>query len=178
MGRIDALISKADIASVGDVSDTVKEEIFLPFIRSAQDVDVKPVIGNVGWTYILKNKDTEEVQALLDGGEYEYSGSTYSFTGLRYALAHFAYSRYMVRRSVKDTRFGAVVKTTDVSEPADYKALAAIARDHSATAVAYLNEVLEYMRRNSDKFQNIIGEGKKETPRGPVGIHFVDRFER
>lgn len=170
VNQIDILIGKSDIEVYAQVSILASAEKQLNhFILAAQNLDIKPFLGNAFWTDILSHFRDDKYQFLLTGGEYVYEDSTYSFSGLKAALSSYTYSRYVLTRNVQDTAFGMVNKVSEFSEPASDKYLSLISNQHKMAGQAYLNEVDEFLRRKKDTYPLYKNESCTEGEKRPKG---------
>jgi len=167
MSEITLLIQAKDIQPYAQIAVTAREETMLhPHILSAQNVDVRPVIGNALMTDIIENYTEEKYKILLDGGTYSVDGTAYTFQGLKAAIACFAYARYLPSKQVVDTAFGAVTKVSEYSEPADPKILSTIISSKKSEGSAYLAECIDYIRNNEDYEYDLFEKNKsKDIPK-------------
>lgn len=166
--QIDILIGKGDIEAYAQVSILANVEKQLNhYILAAQNLDVKPFLGNAFWTDLMEKHREDPYKLLLSGGTYTYNDVIYSFSGLKAAIASYTYSRYVLTRNAQDTAFGIVNKTTDFSEPVSDKYLSLISNQHKMAGQAYLNEVDEFLKRNLSDYPlyktESCNEGKKRT---------------
>lgn len=178
--QLDVLIGRVDVQPYAQVAINSSEEKFLtPATLEAQNMDLKPALGNIFWTDILAKKTEEKYVLLLDGGEYDDSaGNTLTFQGLKAALACFSYSRYLDSRTVIDTSFGAVSKASEFSDKADPKSIAVMVAKKKAVGQKYLEEVIDFLNEKSDEYDLWEKECKsKEQPYGPsvVKIRAIGR---
>jgi hypothetical protein len=176
---LDLLIGREEVAAVAQLSSNTKISTLQTHILNAQNIDCKQVLGNAAWTDLIKNKDEEKYQDLLNGKEYEYNGQTLSFVGLKYAIANYTFARYLLQKNVNDASFGAVVKTTDVSEPADAKSIAIQVAEKKSVGQMYLNECVAFMSAFPEVYDIYNGQFQKPSasPKGVASIHFVDRYK-
>lgn len=127
----------------------IDEAIGERYIEEAELQDVKSILGDALFFDIVDHQ--EKYALLLDGGTYEYKGEKRGFSGLKCALAYYAWAR-MVKSSVNHlTRFGFVSKNDDYSRPVEWKERQVAYNDAYAVADGYMQECMEYL-----KSQNII----------------------
>jgi hypothetical protein len=144
------LVVKADFAPHVQVSEHGNfAGLMNTHILHAQLYDVRPVLGDTFYADMVLNLTDPNYVALLDGGEYTYQGKTYFFQGVKKAIVHYAYSRYALRGSVQDTASGLVKKANHSSETLDIKEYTKEAEYHKNLAVAVMNEVVLYLKRNT-----------------------------
>jgi len=162
---LDILIEASDIRPYAQISILLKQEDQLhPYILSAQNLDIKPVLGNAFWTDLLTNRTLEKYKALLDGGTYTKDGETLSYAGLKAAIASYAYARYVIGKNVQDTPFGMQVKESDYSSQPSQKLLAQNSSNHSMAGQQYLAEVIDFLNENLttyDKFNSCKADKSK-----------------
>lgn len=160
---ITLLINRSDVTPYAQIAIHAREETMLqPHILAAQNVDVKPVLGNVFFTDLVVNRLQQKYVQLLEGGTYTHNGNVVTFQGLKAALACYTYARYVLAKNAVDTPFGMVAKTTENSVQADTKLLLNIASEKRSEASAYLHEVVQYLKANANTYT--LFENVKETP--------------
>jgi len=178
MPQLDILIGKSDIEPYAQVSIFATEEKQLqPYILAAQNLDIKPVLGNSFFTNLVANRNSTIYKALLEGGEYTYQSKTYSFTGLKAAIAAYTYARYVMGKNTQDTAFGFISKESEYSTPATDKALAAKSSIHTMSGQQYLDECIEFLNRNKSTYP-LYDSGKVDETKtkGNIRITGVSRF--
>lgn len=114
------------------------------FIREAEDMDVKPVIGD---SLLLAVKATpSRFQTLLDGGRYvDGSGKGKSLAGLKSALSYFVYARFVRNNDGNVTRIGFVNNNSDHSTRALDAERERAYNDAVAIGRRYLQECMEFV---------------------------------
>ena len=128
-----ALITPSEISSLA-------REVFIDdskanrFIDEAEEMDVRPVLGSKMLNYIRENVST--LGDLMNGTTYTFKDLTYTFKGLKTAIAYYAYARLIVGGDIEVTRSGMRSRDSDYSH-LDYikrtEALAAyLERSHRA----------------------------------------------
>ena len=147
------LVVKADFAPHVQVSEHGNfTGLMDTHILHAQLYDVRPVLGDSFYADMVLNMADANYVALLDGGEYTYNGKVYFFQGLKKAIVHYSYSRYAMRGGVQDTGSGLVKKANPNSEPLDMKEYTKESEYHKNLAVAVMNEVVLFLKRNSSTY--------------------------
>lgn len=92
------------------------------YIDHAQLKDVRPLLGYKFWKQIVDGVgDAGIIDALLDGGDYTYSGNTYENPGLKEVIARYAYARYALFGANTDTGFGMIVKQNQNARESSYQ---------------------------------------------------------
>lgn len=121
-------------------------------IAEAEREDLKPRLGDL--LYLALKQDAEEMTSeqrlLLLGGEWvSADGRVHYLTGIKTALAYFAYSRVIRDGNIQATRYGARVKNDDNSVQSEREERQRHYRQAFASADAYLAECLSYIRANA-----------------------------
>ena len=143
------LITKADIKPYAQIAlQSRDEEMLLPHILAAQNIDVAQVLGNSFFTDLIQNRNELKYRTLLEGGTYDYEGETKTFQGLSAAIACYTYSRYILAKNAIDTPFSVVAKTNEFSEQADAKLIMKVSSDKRSEGTMYLNQVMEFLEDN------------------------------
>lgn len=141
------IITKTDFD--GDIPITqniVNDKILKPYILQAQRFDLKQRLGAAFYQALNDNLAGAIYLTLLNGTTYTNSaGQSVSFRGIKIALAHYAYARYILESNATNTPFGTRVKSTDVSEAVSDKMLAQIAANHFNMAESLMNDVVTYL---------------------------------
>ena len=138
------IITPQDIITLcrfNDMDDSDMER----FIETAEDIDLKIQLGCDLLDKVRTNPG--EYAELLDGGRYEEKdGGLFTFSGLKKALAFYAYSRAAKQGTEILTRTGLVDKTNDYSQKADQKNREIVAKETRDVADYYMREVLQYCK--------------------------------
>lgn len=139
------ILSSEKLRAICGISASVgaKSDILERCIEQAEDFDIKSFLGNSFFTAIDKNKASYSL--LLSGGEYTYNGVTYSFKGLQYAIAWFAFARWTRVSNSQPTAFGTVVKNADSSDPVTERELATKAKEYKSCGLNYLMECKNFL---------------------------------
>lgn len=164
--------------NVRDIAANIDADRLRNFIREAENIDIRPVIGVDVWrrlseygpvqidnegTLLLDEKghpilvnttyavSDEEAKLLLGGYYTSDCGCEEYFEGLLLALGYFAYARLVREQSLNVTAYGVVIKEGELSSPADTRAIAAAALNAQNIAEAYLGNTLKYWRTVQNK---------------------------
>ena len=113
-----------------------------PYIREAENLYLKPVIGAKLYKDIEENKT--EYSILLDGGPYD--NDTKDFPGLREAMGYLVFNRFARNDQVNVTAFSLVYKVGEFSERVDDRTVVRIVNDAEKIGLEYLHQCIEYMR--------------------------------
>lgn len=142
---------------------TIDEDAAIRYIEESEMQDIKPIIGDALFYDIIEHKD--KYDTLLNGGIYESNDYKYIFSGLKVALAYYAWAR-MVKNSVNHlTRFGFVSKNDDNSSSVSWQERQAAYNDAYAVADGYMKECLEYLKAQKmlDNGKDVVQINKKRT---------------
>ena len=139
---------------VKNLSEHVDKSFVDVCIIEAQDLDLKPIIGDA---LLIKIKAfngvyTEKYKTLLNGGIYEHNGSNYEISGINTVLIYFAYARIIAGIDNKVSRAGFMQKQGDFSQHSELKERLQSSADAKNNAVNYLNECLMYLNRKQADF--------------------------
>jgi hypothetical protein len=147
---ITLLINRTDITPYAQVALHAREDDTLhSHILASQNVDIRPVLGDVFWTDIVNNYLNPNYKTLLDGGTYVNSdGNTVTFQGLKASIACFTYARYILHKNAVDTPYGMVAKVSEYSEQTDSKLIISIASEKRNEGGLYLQDTITYLREN------------------------------
>lgn len=127
------------------ISQHVDRERIDTFIREAETLDVKPVLGDM--LYIAVKRDPVRFTALLQGGVYECpDGTTRSFEGLKSALAYFVYARFVRSSDAQVSRVGFVNKDNEHTSRTNDAEKERVYNDALAIGQRYLQECMEFVR--------------------------------
>lgn len=102
------LINITDMQEYHDISDTTYTKVLNSMIVAAQLQDVSVLLGEKLFNDLLNNAGN--YTELLDGSVYTYNGVDYTNYGLKSVISHYAYARYLMFGSSKDTPYGFVDK--------------------------------------------------------------------
>ena len=106
------LINLSDIQEYKPVSSNISSiNRIEPYIMEAQDLDIKPFLGDDLYYALIEGKADAKYLLIIEGGSYENAnGNTIYFEGLRPALCYFAYARLIENNPLHVTAFGVVKK--------------------------------------------------------------------
>ena len=147
------LINKIDIADHRELSRTTQDKRINPYIEDAEFIDLKPLLGEVFYNYVIANPTEVNVVKLLDGSIYQYNDETYSQPGIKKVLAIFSYARFALHGSFAQTGYGMVEKQSQDSIPVSGTSKRDIYTKDREVAIHYWNEVERFLNRNKTDFQ-------------------------
>lgn len=110
------LITKQDIENYRNCKLSVRDEIVNPFIKNAQNEDLRKLLGNELFFDVLKNENNK-YNDLLGGCEFTVNENSYKHEGLKAVLSDFTYARFIIHGSLHVTDFGFVEKSNQDSKP-------------------------------------------------------------
>lgn len=109
------LCTVKDIADVKEFDLNTPAKKIDPIIRSAQQDDVLPLLGERLFYAVLRNP--EQYEELLNFGDYTYKDKTFVNFGLKYVIALYAHARFSKFGSATPTPYGIKEKKNpDVSD--------------------------------------------------------------
>ena len=142
------------------ISKNIENERIERCIIEAEQLYIKPRIGDALYIDLLKYVNAEEIEQatfpkeykmLLSGGNYKaiVCGEKESrmFMGLEEALNYYVYAKLIKNFDYNVTRFGgAMVKRDDYSERADIKEKLTMEKDALHTADIYMDDCLLFLK--------------------------------
>ena len=146
------LITKTDILTYRPISKSVRDALINPYIKDAERLDVRPLLGELLYRAIDKTPSNVEYIKILDPFEYTYGDYIYNHDGLKQVIALFAWSRYVYFGSNVDTGFGFVNKSTQDSEPVTIAGKKAVYLKERQTALEYWADIERYLDRNATTY--------------------------
>lgn len=136
------------------------------FIREAENMDLKPVLGDK-LLYAVKNNPSE-FAVLLNGGMYKTtSGDVHTFEGLKSALAYFTFARFVRNGDGNVTRSGFTLKDNEHSVRASEAEKERTYNDTKAIADRYLSECMDFVRVDA-KCRDCCGKENRKNGRYKV----------
>lgn len=148
------LITKEDFAGYSELSTNIREDKKLnQHILNAQELDLKPLLGFAFFHDLLKNKDSEKYQDLINGKEYRYSNIVdVNFLGLKPVLVYYSVARYTQVANVQATATGFTVKSNQYSEQPDFRMRAEMIREAESIAIGHWSNVQMFLDTHSTDF--------------------------
>jgi hypothetical protein len=102
------LVTRADISSVRQISETIYDDVLDAIIIETQIQDIQPLLGEFLFNAVMN--DPLDYEDLLDGHAYTYSDMTFQNYGLKTVIAFYVYARLKMFGSSIDTPFSTVEK--------------------------------------------------------------------
>lgn len=116
------------------------------YIKEAEQMYVKPLVGDKLYLDILKNED-DKYDTLLNGGTYtDGSEEIHSFMGLKVALSYFVYAQNIMTGDFQSTRYGMVLKDNDYSQHLSGKERSDAYNNALEVGNMYLSECVAYCK--------------------------------
>lgn len=163
------ILTPAEIKNYKDIGKVIDENKVNAIIEQTQITDLKNALGDRFYFDLLNNLETENYQPLLNGSSFEYFGINYYQDGIKALLSDYFMSKYVLQVNTNFTPFGATVKQTDNSEPADRNSLKDISTQQLQLAGARLEIIKMYLNANTLIFpewhNNIYGSDSQPTER-------------
>lgn len=139
------IITVEDIRNIRAIAHNIDTERVNVFIREAEELDIRRQIGTALYERYNSGEElTPEEGIMLNGGDYTAECGTRHISGVKVALAYFAYARFVRNAQINITPYGVVTKLGEESEPTNYKTVAAVAQDAQNIGEALLAECLDY----------------------------------
>lgn len=145
---MELLITPDEIKRLGRPIGNVEESKIIAFIKEAEHMSVKPVIGDELYLKLLEKGDIEEdYKTLLNGGSYTDSrGNVFSFMGLRVAISYYVYAQNVMSGDFESTRYGMVFKDNDYSTRISSKERSDCYGNALEVANTYLKDCLQFCK--------------------------------
>lgn len=141
------ILQPSEVRTLGRPIGKVADEKLNAFITEAEQLHIKPIIGDELFYRILEEESNEDIKLLLSGGTYkDRMGKTHGFMGLRVAISYFIYAQNIMSGDFESTRFGTVIKNDDYSNRPSSKERSDAYNNSIEVANAYLQECVEYCK--------------------------------
>lgn len=152
------LLKPEELRKLGRPIGKVADDKLTAFITEAEQLHVKPVLGDKLFMELLDEAEKGESeekdavkQLLLDGGSYMVKEGTENespcyFTGLKVALSYFVYAQNLMVGDIESTRYGSVIKNGDYSNHVSSKERSDAYNNTLEVAHSYLLECVAYCK--------------------------------
>lgn len=151
------LLTIDELRKLGRPIGKVADDKLNAFITEAEQLHIKPILGDELFMALLAELDKEVEQRdetkvmLLDGGSYFINEgceneSVRSFMGLKVAISYFVYAQNLMVGDVESTRYGSVVKSGEYSDRLSSKERSDAYNNTLEVANSYLKECVEYCK--------------------------------
>ena len=121
-------------------------------IEDAQMLDLKPLLGDEMYHDVVQNMEDTQMVKLLEGGEYDHDGFTYSFLGLKRMLAEFAYARVIMFGTESVSPHGLIEKVNRDGNHVSRERKKEIYTRSRQTAMDIWKDIYSYLCRKSDDY--------------------------
>lgn len=164
------LVSAEYVRNLKQLTANVQDARLDMFINEAQDLDIKPFLGEIFYYQMQtilsdyyaqpepRPDPTTEQQNFINlyqGVTYvNQQGFTIIYEGLKPTVGLFSFSRFVQWDSTRYTRTGSVVKNHEQSDILSEKAIARNTDQARSEANAHANEVQRYLRNMHASFPN------------------------
>lgn len=165
------LITIEDIKLVKDLGKKVDTDKINPIIAQAHD-DLREYLGINFYFDVLANKENTDYQDLLSGSTFTIEGQTpvitYFQEGLKAMLIDLFMTRYIPQLNTNITPFGATVKQSQDSEPADRATLLDRSKEQTQMAGSKWELIKMYLTEKASTFKvynactNTIATGERK----------------
>lgn len=144
------LIKPAELAEYGrPISKNTDEDKLNAYITEAEQMNIKPVLGDGLFLSILeKGEDDEKIKMLLNGGTYQSGDKIYTFVGLKAAVSYYVFAKYLMVGDFNATRFGVTMKEDSYSSHISSAERSNAYSDTLEVANCYLQDCVSYCKRN------------------------------
>ena len=142
---METLISSTDVRLLSrDISTHLRDERIMPLIREAEDMYIRPTIGDD--LYMQMVADISLHPVLRNGGSYESEcGEKRYCSGLARASAYYTYAKIVLNNQTNITAWGAVQKNIAESTPMMDSSINKTYNDAKAMADRYMSECIDYI---------------------------------
>lgn len=143
------LITTDELRKLGRPIGKVQDEKLEAFITEAEQLHIKPVIGDALFMRLLGDEasSNEDMRLLLQGGTYnDKRNEQKSFLGLKVALSYFVYAQNLMSGDFEPTRYGTVFKDGDYSSHISSKERSDAYNNALEVANAYLQESVSFAK--------------------------------
>ena len=171
---MDHLITPSEVTQYGrPISAKTDNDKLNAYIIEAEQMNIKPVLGDDLFLSILeKGEDDEKVAMLLKGGSYQSECKIYTFVGLKAAMSYYVYAKYLMVGDFNATRFGVMMKEDSFSSHISSADRSNAYSDTLEVANCYLQDCVSYCKRNG----LMSGSPGSQRATGAVKIRKIGRF--
>lgn len=142
------LLTTEEIVALGRPIGNVEGSKLLAYITEAEQMYIKPALGDALFLEILKEGDSNETyRLLLNGGTYnDCNGGIRLFMGLKVALSYYVYALNVMTGDFQSTRFGTVIKQNDYSRDISSKERSDCYNNALEVANHYLKDCITFCK--------------------------------
>lgn len=148
------IINIEDIQAVKDLGKKPDNDKIIPIIRQAQD-DLREYLGANFYFDVLQNLENSAYQNLLSGSTFNITGNAVQYyqEGLKPMLIDLFMARYISQININITPFGATIKQSTDSEPADRATLQDRSKEQIQMAGSKWEIIKLYLQQNKGLFK-------------------------
>ena len=151
------IITIEQLKTLGRPIGKVDNDKLEAFITEAEQLHIKPTIGDALFLRLLEeaakeNVEDENLKILLEGGTYNESDfgrnndNVHSLLGLRVALSYYVYAQYVMSGDIESTRYGLNIKNDEYSTHVSDKSRSSLYNNAIEIAKGYLKECLTFCK--------------------------------
>lgn len=168
------IITKDDIKLARPTAELDPSRIE-PYIHEAQEYDLQPVLNDALYFDLLSKFDNANpmytaYQELINGKQYTLNGNPVYYKGLKYMVAYFALSRYILVGDNHYARYGVVKKTLSQSESVSLEEREAESRVLKSNATSESLKLKCFLENNKDTYT--LYEAMAKTATRTTGLNF------
>ncbi|RAK21607.1 hypothetical protein B0I03_10539 [Flavobacterium aquaticum] len=146
------IITATEIKNYKDIGNKVDENKINPIIEQAQLTELKDVLGSEFYFDVLNNLNNPIYQDLLSGSTFTYNDIVYHQDGLKALTADYFMAKYVMQINTNITPFGATIKQSNDSVPAERNSLKDISTMQMQLAGSRWEQIKKYLDANKEIF--------------------------
>lgn len=172
------IITIENIKEFRPIAESIPPARIIPYIQEAQQLDLKRLLGDPLYLDFMNRFDNSAdgkytaYQQLLNGVDYTYGTLTLNHPGLIGYMVYMSLARFMVNNPINITKYGAVQKTTDHSDPVDPKTMAAAVAELRSNALALQVDIIKFLTTNGTTYP--LYNYQDGSALGETGVKFFD----
>jgi hypothetical protein len=148
------ILTVNELQSFKDIGEKPDAKKVNPIIEQAQITELKDLLGQHFYFDVLSNLEASNYQDLLSGSSFTCNGISFYQDGLKALLADYFMSKYVLQVNTNFTPFGATVKQSESSLPADRNSLKDISTQQLQLAGSRWETIKMYLDNNTILFPN------------------------
>lgn len=146
------MVFLADLILFKDVSQNMDEDRVNQSVREAQINELRSFVGDELYLALITDYDEisdtfsqDRFNDLWFGVDYDYTGKTIRFHGLKAAIIYYTYARMLDNGQLNLTRSGAKSWQNDESEDTEQPQIATKVRNARSQALVYLSDAKKFL---------------------------------
>ena len=149
------IATPTDIRQKGRQMGKIDDNKLQAFINEVEMTIIRRKLGDELYIQLSTDENlSEDLQTLVDGGNYTIDSKPYLLTGLKTAIAYYVYAQNVLAGDYESTRYGMRIKDDDYSSVITQKERSDIAGQATDIADAYLEECLAYCDKKGISYLN------------------------